>query len=563
VLARRSANNPVLVGTPGVGKSSIVRGIAARTPAAAPNSSDERILVELSAADLHTNGGRGAFAERLSSIQKEVAKASGRVVLVLEDIHAVLGGDFDADAASEVRLALSKGEFPCIGTSTVDDYRRVIEADPTLARRFSAVLVDEPSSEEALDIVRDASTPLAKHHRVTFDEEVLGASIAWSVRYLPGRALPDKALSILDLAGARASRRGQRDVARELVASVIAEMTDVPVSRMMETETERMLAMESLLGDSVVGHAPMLTRIAAILRRNAAGIRGRRPIGTFLLLGPTGVGKTETAKAIARALFDSPDAMTRLDLSEYAEPHAIARLVGAPPGYVGHEAGGQLTEAVRRRPYQVVLLDEVEKAHRDVLEAFLQVFDEGRLTDGRGRTVDFTNTVLVMTSNLGADAAIAPSGRSIGFRHGVRAEGRGDEAGVIAAARDALAPELYNRIDEVLVFRPLGEHDVREIAKRLLSGLGHSLTESRGVGLVFDDAVCDALLAQGGYDPTLGARPMKRAIAKLIEAPLAELILRGELGEGDVARLTVGPNGEIAIDTPAADDARERTRVVA
>jgi len=300
----------------------------------------------------------------------------------------------------------------------------------------------------------------------------------------------------------------------------------------------------------------MLSRIAAVLRRNAAGIRGRRPIGSFLLLGPTGVGKTETAKAIARALFHSESAMTRLDLSEYAEGHSIARLIGAPPGYVGHEAGGQLTEAVRKRPYQVVLLDEIEKAHRDVLEAFLQVLDEGRLTDGRGRTVDFTSTVLVMTSNLGADVAVARPARSIGFRSGGEGEAaRGDEGAVIAAARAALPPELYNRIDEVMAYAPLSSSDVREIARRLLGSLSRALGGERGVTLDVDDAVHEALVQLGGYDAELGARPMKRAIAKHVEAKLAELLLRGDLDEGDVARVTVDRDGDIVVVAPALADA--------
>jgi ATP-dependent Clp protease ATP-binding subunit ClpC len=312
----------------------------------------------------------------------------------------------------------------------------------------------------------------------------------------------------------------------------------VPIERLLETDASRMLRLEQLMAERVVGHGDALSRVARVLRRNASGFRSRRPIGSFLLLGPTGVGKTETAKAIAECLFHSPHATTRLDFSEYAESHAVARLVGAPPGYVGHEAGGQLTEAVRKRPYQVLLLDEIEKAHRDVLEAFLQVLDEGRMTDGRGRTIDFTNVVIVMTSNLGADVA-KPTGRSrIGFgakQAAKEAVHTAYEEALVGAARAALPPELYNRIDEVIAYAPLGRDDVAEVARRMLRELGQDLEAARGVRLDVSEAAISALLASGGYDAELGARPMKRAIARLVEAPIAEMILRGELERGDVA----------------------------
>ncbi len=338
-----------------------------------------------------------------------------------------------------------------------------------------------------------------------------------------------------------------RDVGPEQVAEVVAELADMPVERVLESDGDRMLALEQLLATRVVGHTDALHRMSRILRRNAAGLRGRRPIGTFLLLGPTGVGKTEAAKAIAEALFRSSDAMTRLDLAEFSEPHAVARLIGAPPGYLGHDAGGQLTEAVRRRPYQVLLLDEIEKAHRDVLQAFLGVFDEGRLTDGRGRTVDFTETVIVMTSNLGAAEASERATRSIGFS---RSEGDARAragAAFVAAARAALPPELYNRIDEVVAFAPLGRAEVAEIARRMLAALGASLAATRRVSLEVDAAAIELLLDRGGFDPTLGARPMRRTVAQLVEAPLADMILRGEVGEGDV--LLVGVEDDaIALD---------------
>jgi ATP-dependent Clp protease ATP-binding subunit ClpC len=394
----------------------------------------------------------------------------------------------------------------------------------------------------------------AKHHGCSYDQESLSQAIAWSVRYLPGRALPDKAVQVLDLAGARAKRRSERLVHPAHVAEVISELAGVPEERLLESDAKRLLGLEALLGNRIVGHTHAIERISHVLRRNASGFRSRRPIGTFLLLGPTGVGKTETAKAIAECLFHSADAMTRLDLSEYAESHAISRLVGAPPGYIGHDAGGQLTESVRRRPYQVILLDEIEKAHRDVLESFLGVFDEGRLTDGRGRTVDFTNTVIFLTSNIGAE--LSPSNSStrgrIGFGSGdSRAEVREREVSayqqaVSDAARRALPPELFNRLDEVLAFAPLTRHDVAEVARRLLVELSRELDNARGVTLVVSEAAIEALLNAGGFDPELGARPMRRAIGRHVEAPISELILKGTLKRGDVARIDV-EDGRIVV----------------
>ncbi|RYE84352.1 MAG: ATP-dependent Clp protease ATP-binding subunit, partial [Myxococcales bacterium] len=355
VLAKRHANNPVLVGLPGVGKTTTLRGLAVVAAASVVGSLDDRIFVEVTAAELLAGTGlRGALAERLRDLRREVASAEGKVVLLIDDIHQLFGDGADPEAAGELRLALARGELPCVGACGIDDFRRVIEPDAALGRRLTAIPLDEPGRTEVLAILRGVCGELGGHHGVTYPDEVLAASVDWTVRYLPGRALPDKALAVLDLAGARARRRGQREASLEQLAEVVSNAASIPTERLLATDAERMLGLEQLFAEMVVGHAPPLARIARMLRRNAAGLRGRRPIGTFLLLGPTGVGKTETAKAIARALFHSPDAMTRLDLAEFAEPHAVARLVGAPPGYLGHEAGGQLTEAVRRRPYQVV-----------------------------------------------------------------------------------------------------------------------------------------------------------------------------------------------------------------
>ncbi len=553
VLAKRSANCPCLVGPAGVGKTSVVRGLAQRiADGEGVAGLDDRVVIEIAPASLLAGTGvRGSLAERMSELRAEVAGARGRVVVFFDEIHALFGPEAGEEASTELKIALSRGELPCIGATTTEDYRKNIDSDGALSRRFSIVDVEELSPEEAYLALESLVPVLEKHHGQRYVKETLAATIQWSVRYIPSRALPDKAVGILDLAGARARRRAEEEVSVEQVAEVVSEMAHVPMERLLESDGERMLRLESLLAERVVGHEEALSRVANVLRRNASGFRSRRPIGSFLLLGPTGVGKTETAKAIAECLFYSADAMTRLDMSEYAEAHAVSRLFGAPPGYVGHEAGGQLTEAVRRRPYQVLLLDEIEKANRDVLESFLQVLDEGRLTDGRGRTVDFTNVVVIMTSNLGAEISSERSARGrVGFQPTQRSTTSREteyRTAVIAAARAALPPELYNRIDEVLAYAALRKEDVREVARRMLAQLASDLIRARGNKLDVSDAALDALLASGGYDPELGARPMRRAIARLVEAPVAEMILRSEIARGDVITVDA-ENGAIVVD---------------
>jgi ATP-dependent Clp protease ATP-binding subunit ClpC len=565
VLAKRHANNACLVGPPGVGKTSVVRGLAQRIADGVDVACfEDHLVIEIEpGALLAGTAVRGSLAERIAQLKTELARAKGRVLVFFDEIHALFAQDSGDEGATELRNALARGEIVCIGATTESDYRRAIDGDPGLSRCFTAVEVTELSPEESLLAIEGIAPLFEKHHGCAYDENALAKSVTWSARYLPSRALPDKAVQILDLAGARARRRGEKTVEIEHVAEVLAELAGVPEERLLETDAERLLRLEELLAERIVGHRHALERIATVLRRNASGFRSRRPIGTFLLLGPTGVGKTETAKAIAENLFHSEAAMTRLDLSEYAESHAISRLVGAPPGYVGYDAGGQLTEAVRRRPYQVVLLDEIEKAHRDVLQGFLQVFDEGRLTDGRGRTIDFTNTVILLTSNIGADISPVASQRGrIGF---AAAKGAGAREREIAtyqqavsdAARRALPPELYNRLDEVLAFAPLGRDDVAEVARRILRSLARDLAEARGVTLDVTEAAVGALLDSGGFDPEMGARPMRRTIGRHVEAPIADMVLRGQLQRGDVATVDAA-GGAIVVNavSPKGKDGR-------
>lgn len=534
VLARRRSNNPLLVGPPGVGKTAIVEGLARKVAHGGEGvrGLEGTILVELSAGALVSGTGvRGALSERMHRLQFEVKRAKGRIVLFIDEVHALFtGGDAPDDLAHELKASLARGELPCIGATTDVDYRKYVERDAALARRFSPIHVAEPSAEDAIEILRGITPRYEVHHGITYAPEAVGSAVEFSVRYLPEQSLPDKAIGLLDLAGARIRRRGGTIVDREAVAQVVAEKVRVPVERLLVTDARKLLELERHLADHVVGHTDVMTRVADALRKGAAGFHGDRPLATFLFMGQTGVGKTETARAL-NELFFMGCRMTRVDMSELSESHAVAKLVGAPPGYVGHDAGGQLTEAIRHRPYQLVLLDEIDKAHMDVLQALLPLLEDGRLTDGKGRTVDCTHTIIVMTSNLGAQAATGSAG-SIGFRGASSLADDGVSA-ALEAARRALPPELWNRIDEPLFFGPLSRDEVAEIARRLVAGVTRQLSERQGVHLRVDATAIDALLALGGYEVDLGARPMRRAIGRLVEAPLAAAILAGDFEKGD------------------------------
>jgi ATP-dependent Clp protease ATP-binding subunit ClpC len=540
ILGKRRTNNPCLVGEPGVGKTAVVEGVAQRL-LQAPGEMGRKIVVELSTADLLAGTSlRGSLSERLNGLKEEMRRAGGRVVAFLDEIHTLVGagatGEGSQDAANELKGALARGEFPCIGATTHDEFRRFVQADAALERRFMAVVVREPTVAETVEILSGLVERYEAHHGVRYARAAIEAAASLAARYLTDRHNPDKAVSLLDLAGSRCAR-GKRDrVEARDVAEVVARIAGMPMERLLTGDAARLLRLEEELSARVVGHASVVDKVAKVVRRNYAGFATRRPLGSFLFLGPTGVGKTELARALADVLFGTRDALVRLDMSEMSEAHATARLIGAPAGYVGYQDGGQLTEAVRRRPSAVVLLDEVEKAHRDVLMLLLQVLEEGRLTDGKGRQVDFSNTVVVLTSNLGAEAFGRAQPR-VGFGADAVEEGGAESA--LGQARRVLPPELWNRIDERLVFAPLRPLDLRRIARMLLDESSRRLASERGIAFVAGDEVVEYLLSAEEMDPLLGARPVRQVLQRCVEGPLAEHILSGAVPAGSRVRVRV------------------------
>ena len=547
ILGKRRANNPCLVGEPGVGKTAVVEGLA-RTIVHAPEGHRlaGKVLVGLDVGALLIGTHlRGSFSEKLEGIKEEVRRSKGRIVIFFDELHTLVGagstGDGPQDAAQELKAALARGDFPCIGATTYDEYAKHIERDPALARRFVPVRVEEPTPDMAIRMLRQMVVPYADHHDVGFRDEALVASVRLSTRHLSEGHLPDKALALLDLAGSRASRTGTADVTAHDIAQIVAERTGLPVERLIASDRERLLSLETHLTRQVIGHEEPLRRVAEVIRRGAAGFRSHRPLGTFLFLGPTGVGKTETAKAIARALHGDEASMVRLDLSEFAEAHAVARLVGAPPGYVGHETGGELTEAIRRRPGRVVLFDEIEKAHGDVLQLLLQILDEGRLTDARGRGATFSESIVILTSNLGADTIGQPS--PIGFGRRLSDDHEAYGARILEEARARLPPELWGRLEERLVFLPLTRDDARAVCGLLAGDSSQRLERERGITFELDEPATEFVLEEGGFDPDLGARPMRQVLSRIVEGPIAGRILEGRLHAGEHVQVTVRREG--------------------
>jgi ATP-dependent Clp protease ATP-binding subunit ClpC len=612
VLARRGKNNPVLIGEAGVGKTAIVEGLAQRiVDGDVPDNLLGRRVVQVDFSGVVAGTRyRGDFEERLNGLIEEIRAHSEELIVFIDELHTVVGAggggeSGSMDAANMLKPALARGELHVIGATTLEEHRRHIEKDAALARRFQPILVPEPSPADAVEILRGLRDRYEAHHQVRYSDEALLAAVEMSDRYLTGRFLPDKAIDLLDQAGARVRLRSAtrgtnvralereaeqvrcdkaqavaaedyeraqqlRDRLAELeqnigrdgeqqqhdritevtvqdVAEIVSRQTGIPVGSLTQEEKDRLLGLEEHLHERVVGQDEAVSAVADAVLRSRAGLAGAdRPIGSFLFLGPTGVGKTELARALAQALFGSEERMVRLDMSEYQERHTVSRLVGAPPGYVGHEEAGQLTETVRRNPYSLLLLDEVEKAHPDVFNMLLQVLDDGRLTDSQGRTVDFTNTVIVMTSNLGSEA-ITGRGTTLGF--GAGGAGGEEEARrerVLRPLREHFRPEFLNRIDEIVVFRQLTDRQLRRITDLMLDETRRRL-RAQDVEIEISDAAVEWLVERG-FQPEYGARPLRRIIQRELDNPLSKLVLGGELPAHSRVRVEVA-DGALALRT--------------
>ncbi len=607
ILVRRTKNNPVLIGEPGVGKTAIVEGLAQKIVADdVPEILKGRRVVQLDlAAMVAGTRFRGEFEERLKAAIEEVQRAQGEIILFIDELHTVVGAGAASgalDASSMMKPALARGELQCIGATTLDEYRQYIEKDGALERRFAPVYVDEPTVEETIEMLRGLRDRYEAHHRIHISDEALVAAARLSHRYVTDRRLPDKAIDLIDEAAAKLRvalhtlppdlKEMQREISRlrseeeaasshqnyeraaelkaqrlrleaefkqrreewqreqqldevvteEDIAEVVASWTGIPVAQMMETEAERLLRMEEALRQRVIGQDEAIKAVADAIRRSRSGLKDpRRPIGSFIFLGSSGVGKTELAKTLAWFLFDDEDALLRIDMSEYHERHTVSRLFGAPPGYIGYEEGGQLTEAVRRRPYRVILFDEIEKAHPEVLHSLLQILDDGRLTDGQGRTVDFRNTVIIMTSNVGTE--FANKGGSLGF---LRAGESGyeedeDRRRIEKALKEVFRPEFINRVDEIIIFNRLTLEHVEQIVDLQMREIAERLAD-QGLQVELTDAA-RKWLAREGYDPQFGARPLRRTLQRYVESPLSIRLLRGDFRSGDRVLVDVGEEG--------------------
>ena len=626
ILSRRTKNNPVLIGEPGVGKTAIAEGLAERIAAGdVPEELlDKRILsLDLSGMVAGTKY-RGEFEERIKNTLNEVKK-DGNVILFIDELHTIVGAgsaEGAVDAANILKPALSRGEIRVVGATTLNEYRKYIEKDAALERRFQPITVGEPTPEATLEILKGLRDRYEAHHKLTITDEALDAAVQLSKRYIGDRFLPDKAIDLMDEAASQVRMAAEssspdlkaleekitalhrekndaiaaqdfekaaqlRDIEKDYqeqvdierenwrkslsqnrgtvtaddIANVVAGWTGIPVTRLTEDESMRLLKLEEKLHQRVVGQDDAVTAVAKAIRRSRVGLKDpKRPIGSFLFLGPTGVGKTELCKTLAEAMFGDENAMVRIDMSEYMEKHTVSRLIGSPPGYVGHEEGGQLTEKVRRKPYSVVLFDEIEKAHEDVWNILLQILEDGVVTDSQGRKVDFKNTVIVMTSNVGARNITADAAK-LGFDSKEKDEKESEDArfarireAVMADLKHTFRPEFLNRIDEIIVFRQLTQENIVEIARRMLAVTGGRMAQ-QGITLqADDDAVTE--LARDGFDPQYGARPLRRAIQSMVEDAVAEQMLEGKLKSGDTARIRLR-DGKVVIEAEAAPAAAE------
>ena len=545
ILGKRRSNNPILIGPPGVGKTAIVEGLAvliARGNEEVQHFADKRLFALDTGALVAGTSLRGAFSERMQAIKKEVKDAGGSIIVFIDEIHTLMGagssGESAQDAANELKTALARGYFPCIGATTIDEFKKHVEKDPALERRFTPISVDEPSPDEAILILEGGVAPYAEHHRVDYHLDAIHAAVRLTHQFVSERKLPDKAFAALDLAGSRARRRGRDLVDLLEVAKVVHEWTQVPLERLADVDADRFANAEETLGRTFIGHKSVITSVTKALKRGFAGFATHRPIGSFLFLGPTGVGKTELVKVLAEFLFGRKDAVVRLDMSEYTEKHSIARLVGAQPGYVGHDQGGLLTEALRKRPFQIVLFDEIEKGHPDVLNLLLQILDEGHLTDSKGRTVSFSNAVVVLTSNLGADALKRSTTPTIGFGTPNEDSFKTDASVVLERAREQILPELWGRLDERQVFLPLSRNELIEVTELQLRAMRRTLYAEKQMEVCWSEDVCGWVLDKADPDET-GARGIRQIVQNDVEARLADEIINGDLTIGDTARLDV------------------------
>ncbi len=601
VLSRRTKNNPVLIGEPGVGKTAIAEGLAQRivTNEIPEILRSKRVMVLDMGTVVAGTKYRGEFEDRLKKIMDEIRNA-GNVILFIDELHTLIGAggaEGAIDASNILKPALARGELQCIGATTLDEYRKHIEKDAALERRFQPIKVDQPSPDEAVQILFGLRDRYEAHHRVTITDEAVTAAVRMSDRYITDRFLPDKAIDLIDEAASRVrlrtytappnlkelevkldevrsekdsaiqaqdfetaatlrdheqqlrddlerrrmewqQRQDSHDVSvtEDDIAEIVSSWTGVPVKKLAQAESSRLLNMEQLLHERVVGQEEAISAVSRAIRRARAGLKDpKRPIGSFIFLGPTGVGKTELARALAESMFGDEDAIIRIDMSEYMERHTTSRLVGSPPGYVGYDEGGQLTERVRRKPYSVILLDEVEKAHPEVFNILLQVLDDGRLTDGKGRTVDFRNTVIIMTSNVGAQEI--KKGGPLGFTSGQDSAYNDMKGRVMEELRRTFRPEFLNRVDDLIVFHPLSEGEISQIVDLLALDLKKRLDEY-GLHFTLSDGA-KAFLAKEGFDPQYGARPLKRAIQRHIEDRLSEALLSGEINRGDHVAIDV------------------------